>query len=142
MSKHQLWFVGLLLVVGLVGTVLSNFLGRNSATDNRNLQTSTGIKKQVLETLELTSDQKTKMAAIRGRYQTQIEQKQREVSVAQQELRELFIGTASEEELRRQRSQVLALQQELTQLRFESLLELRATLNPEQRRRFANSFNR
>jgi Spy/CpxP family protein refolding chaperone len=91
-----------------------------------------------LEDLNLGADQVRQMRAIRSQYKDKISQGRQNVRQAQQELRELMAGTASEAELRTKYSQVKTLKQQVGDIQFESMLATRKVLNAEQRRTFAN----
>jgi Spy/CpxP family protein refolding chaperone len=78
------------------------------------------------------------MRAIRSQYKDKISQGRQNVRQAQQELRELMVGTASEDQLRTKYSQVKTLKQQVGDIQFESMLATRKVLNAEQRRTFAN----
>ncbi|MCS6813504.1 MAG: Spy/CpxP family protein refolding chaperone [Cyanobacteria bacterium] len=96
----------------------------------------------LLRELNLSPQQTRQIQAIRNRYQGQIEQRKRAVAEAQQQLRSLMSGDASADQLRQQFRQVQAARQELAELHFNSLLEMRAILTPEQRRKFADLVDR
>ena len=59
-----------------------------------------------------------------------------------QKLQEMMAGTATEKEIRSQHQQVVQLDQKMDNLRFESMLETRQVLTPEQRRQFAQLMER
>lgn len=89
-----------------------------------------------LQQLNLSREQMQKIQAIRARYKTKIEQNSQILRQAQQELSNLMAGVASTNEIREKHRQVEQLRQQLAQMRFESMLEIRDVLNPEQRRQF------
>jgi len=91
-----------------------------------------------LEDLNLSADQVQQMRAVRSQYKDKISQGRQNVRQAQQELRELMAGTASEDQLRTKYSQVKTLKQQVGDIQFESMLATRKVLNAEQRRTFAN----
>ena len=86
--------------------------------------------------MNLTDDQKNKLAAIRDEYQEQIRSLRQKMRSERQTLRNLMAGTSSETEIRNQHQQVSKLGQSLYNLRFESMLEMREILTPEQRSQF------
>lgn len=96
----------------------------------------------LLRELNLSPQQARQIQVIRNRYQGQIEQRKRVVREAQQQLRSLMSGDASPDQLRQQFRQVQAARQELAELHFNSLLEMRAILTPEQRRKFTDLIDR
>ena len=91
-----------------------------------------------LEDLNLSADQVRQMRAVRSQYKDRISQGRQNVRQAQQELRELMAGTASEDQLRTKYSQVKTLKQQVGDIQFESMLATRKVLNADQRRTFAN----
>lgn len=91
----------------------------------------------VMEAIDITEDQKTELKSIRSQYQPRIEQTEDALSTAYQTLREMMIDNTSSGELRRQYEQAQGLLQEMSDLRFESMLEMRDVLTPEQREEFA-----
>ncbi|MBR8826364.1 MAG: Spy/CpxP family protein refolding chaperone [Gomphosphaeria aponina SAG 52.96 = DSM 107014] len=93
---------------------------------------------RLLEQLNLTEEQKQQMEAIRQKYQEQISQNMENLRLAQQELQQMMTATNSNDSLRAQHQEILQLRQEVDTLRFESMLELREVLTPEQRHQFAS----
>ncbi|HIK28696.1 MAG: Spy/CpxP family protein refolding chaperone [Oscillatoriaceae bacterium SKW80] len=89
-----------------------------------------------LQQLNLSPEQMQKIQDIRARYKSQIEQNSQTLRLAQQELSNLMAGVASTNEIREKHRQVQQLRQQLAQIRFESMLEIREVLNPAQRRQF------
>ena len=79
-----------------------------------------------------------KIQEIRDRYKGQLEQRSQSVRQAQQELGTLMAGTASTSQIREKHRQVTQLRQQLADLRFESMLEMREILSADQRRQLAN----
>jgi periplasmic protein CpxP/Spy len=92
-------------------------------------------ERQLLPELNLTQDQ---VQRVRERYKDQIREASERLRQARQELSQLMgSGNASDGQLRDKFRQVQTAEQQLSQLRFESTLAVRAVLNPEQRRQFA-----
>ena len=91
----------------------------------------------ILEELDLTEAQKTELESIRTQYQPRIDEKRDVLFSAHQTLREMMASDTSPDELRRQHEQVQDLAEEMSDLRFESMLEMREVLTPEQREEFA-----
>jgi len=91
----------------------------------------------IFRELNLSQDQTRQIQAIRSRYKGQIEQRQQRSRQAQQQLRSLMAGDASAEQVRQQFRQVQAARQDLAEVQFNSFLEIRAILTPQQRRKFA-----
>lgn len=95
------------------------------------------FKERFIEQLNLTEDQKQKMEEIRQQYQGQISQYRETLRAAQKELGDMMAGTNSADAIRAKHQEVINLRQELGELRFESILEMREVLTPEQRSQFA-----
>jgi len=91
----------------------------------------------IFRELNLSPEQTRQIQAIRSRYKGQIEQRQQRSRQAQQQLRSLMAGDASAEQVRQQFRQVQAARQDLAEVQFNSFLEIRAILTPQQRRKFA-----
>jgi Spy/CpxP family protein refolding chaperone len=92
---------------------------------------------KLMEQLNLSEAQKQQLAAIRQKYQGQIQQLRENMRSERQELRDLMAGTADEATIRRQHEQVVQLSQQMHNLRFESMLAMRQVLTVEQRSQFA-----
>lgn len=98
------------------------------------LQTQTQSNRSgLIQELNLTSDQVQRMQAVRQQYKDQIAQTSQRLRQAQQELQTLMASTATANQVRDKHRQVVALQQQLGELRFESTLALRELLTPQQR---------
>ncbi len=95
----------------------------------------------IMQELDLSREQFEQLAAIRNRYREQIIQTDEELYQAEQELEELMGSpTATESEVREKFRQVELLRQRLAELTFESSLEMRSVLRPDQRRAFLERF--
>lgn len=88
---------------------------------------------RIFEKLNLTADQKQKMQEIRNQFTGRIAQQRQAIRQAQQELMTLMSGKASPEQLREKHRQVSTLRQQMADLQFESMLQMREVLTPEQR---------
>lgn len=92
---------------------------------------------RMMEQLNLTPEQQQQLQAIRSKYQPQMSQKKQTLQQEQQELSRLMAGNASESQIRSQHERVQNLREELGNLRFESLLEMRTVFTSEQRQELA-----
>lgn len=92
--------------------------------------------------LDLSATQVQQLQAIRQQYHDPLQQNAQELHQARQELKTLMAGTASTVEVRAKFQQVQQLSQTVAQVRFESLLAMRAVLSPEQRAELAEKFQR
>lgn len=93
----------------------------------------------LLRELNLSRDQIQRMKAIRNQYKGQIEQRRQTLRQAQQELRSLMAGSASRGQIMDKFRQVESLRQQLAELQFNSMLDVREILTPEQRRKLAET---
>jgi len=96
-----------------------------------------GRRGNLMEELDLTAAQRNQLQSIRSEYQPRLMEQKEALSDAYETLRDMMTDDASTSEVRRQHQQVQALRQEMSDLRFESMLEMREVLTPEQREEFA-----
>ncbi|MGD1851524.1 MAG: Spy/CpxP family protein refolding chaperone [Cyanophyceae cyanobacterium] len=91
-----------------------------------------------LRDLNLTDAQQTEMRAIKEKYRPQMEQQRTEAKAAKDQMRQLMGNpSTSDDQLRSQHQKMQQLRQSKGNLKFESLLEMRAILTPEQRQQMA-----
>ncbi|MBW4493680.1 MAG: Spy/CpxP family protein refolding chaperone [Oscillatoria princeps RMCB-10] len=91
----------------------------------------------LFEQLNLSQDQVQKMQQIRERYKNQMQQQQQTLRQAEEEFRNMMAGTADKNQLREKHRQVQGLREQMGELRFESMLEMREVLTAEQRRQMS-----
>jgi Spy/CpxP family protein refolding chaperone len=89
-----------------------------------------------MEQLNLSQAQVQQLKAIRQKYSGQMEPLEEQIRLKAQELSQLMEGTASNDVIRTKHQEMLTLRQKMGTLRFESMLEMRDILTPEQRREF------
>ena len=94
-------------------------------------------EQRLMESLNLNDQQKQDLNAIRQKYQSQMNTIVSQLQIRQDELRTLMSGNASDDAIRAKHNQVAELRQQLGDLRFESMLESRKVLTPDQRKQFA-----
>lgn len=87
-----------------------------------------------IQKVNLTAEQTQRMQTISNKYKGQIFASTQVLHKAQLELSQMLASDASLDSLRQKHRQVEALKQKVGNLRFESLLEMREVLTPEQRR--------
>ncbi|MFB2897629.1 Spy/CpxP family protein refolding chaperone [Aerosakkonemataceae cyanobacterium BLCC-F50] len=92
-----------------------------------------------IQRLNLTTEQAQQMQTISNKYRGQIVESAKALRQAQFELGQMLGSDASIDSLRQKHRQVETLKQKVGTLRFESLLEMREVLNPEQRRQVAQN---
>ncbi len=96
-----------------------------------------GGMKKVLEQLNLTPEQSQQIDAIHEQFHSDNENLYQEMRTNHQELRSLLASDASEEQLRQQHQNIQSLRQQLGNNRFETMLQVREILTPEQRTQMA-----
>ncbi len=94
-------------------------------------------KHRLMRQLKLDQVQRQQLKAIKLEYEDSIIDLRQEVSQAKQTLSDLMVGTADRETIRTQYQQVQLLNQQLGKLHFESMLQMREVMTPEQRIQFA-----
>ena len=140
-SFRSLSVLTTILFLSPTGTVVANFSNQSSATvvaDNSKPANRQIPIRGFLQELNLSPAQKQKIEQIRRQYQGQINLRKKNLRSARQKLVEMMTGTDPAEAIRSQYQQVLTLRQELEELRFESILDTREILTPEQRQKFAD----
>lgn len=113
-------------------------IAQHSPTPNRSAKSETGLMRE----LNLSADQMTKIQQIRSRYRDQLKRDRDAARQAQQELRTLMAGTASDDQIREQYRQVKDLRAKAADTQFNSMLEIRNVMTPEQRQKFAQRMER
>ncbi|USR90642.1 Spy/CpxP family protein refolding chaperone [Phormidium yuhuli AB48] len=86
-----------------------------------------------MERLDLTSDQMNSIQAIRDRYQPQLETLRERMKQQRDTMHTVMGSNASSEDIRQQRQQMMQLRDEMSELRFNSMMEIREVLTEEQR---------
>ena len=92
-----------------------------------------------IQQLNLTSEQTQRMQAISSKYRNQMDQPAQSLRQAQTELSQLIAGDATSDVLRQKHRQIESLRQQVGNFKFESLLEMREVLTPDQRRQLAQN---
>jgi len=91
-----------------------------------------------MEALDLSEAQRNELQNIRNEYQPRLRERGEVLINEKQMLQNMMVNdTASTSELRRQHQEVQSLREEISDLRFESMLEMREVLTPEQREELA-----
>ncbi len=138
MSLHRISLLAVLILS--VGSAVA--LADPNPQSPQIAQNSPGARPQrrnkdgLLQQLNLNQQQMQQMQAIRQKYRSQIAPRQQALRQARQELATLMNSTASASQIRSKNQQVEELQQQLQKLRFESMLEMREVMTPEQRAKF------
>jgi hypothetical protein len=92
---------------------------------------------ELMKQLNLSSQQQQQLTAIRQKYQGQMKQLHEQLRQNQDELKTMMNGTDPSDIILAKHNQVMGLRQQLDKLRFQSMLESRDVLNPDQRKQFA-----
>lgn len=100
-------------------------------------QRGEGKKNQLMEKLNLTTQQQQQIESIRTKYQPEMDNIQEQMRVERQKMNEMMKNNDSQNNLRSQHQKISTLQQKMNNLRFESMLETRELLTPEQRQQFS-----
>jgi Spy/CpxP family protein refolding chaperone len=95
-------------------------------------------ERRLLEQLNLTSEQQEVITQIQQKYAEQITQSKNTLRAERDKLQEMMTGNESTANIRSQHEKVVNLDRQLHNLRFESMLEMREVLTPEQRQQFAS----
>ena len=95
----------------------------------------------IFERLNLTVEQQQQIKQIHHQYKQQIRRKRNSLAKLQQQLSDMMVGTEPVESLRAKNQQVVLLRQEISTLRFESMLATREILTPQQRQKFRELAN-
>ncbi len=91
----------------------------------------------LFDQLNVTPQQKQEIQEIRDQHRVTLEQRQRQLQQVQQELNQLIASEAPEDQIRQKHDQLLQMTQDMRELNFDVMMQLRGILTPEQRARFA-----
>jgi len=105
--------------------------------DRGNRNEPGGRRGRFLEQLNLSEAQMQEIQAIRESYAPEMRELGEQMRTERQELRQLMVGNADDGEIRSQHDRVLDLHQSMAEMRFESMLEIRNVLTPEQRQEWS-----
>lgn len=95
----------------------------------------------LMQNLNLSEQQQQQIQAIRDRYESQFEQNRNAMEQAREQLRTLMTGNANDNQIRAQHQQVQQLAQQMGNLHFESMMEIRNVLDATQRQQFGEMMN-
>lgn len=149
MNSKNIVLIVTLLTVGMGGTIAvanslqetpsviltsqSKILAEEEENKPRRRQRSQQFQQQ----LNLSDEQMQQLSAIREKYRPQMERLKQQMQAKGQELSRMMQGNASENDLRRKHQEIINLRQQMGNIRFESMLEMRNILTPEQRQKLA-----
>ena len=92
---------------------------------------------KLVEELDLTSEQQEAIRAIREEARSEKQALRQQMRQERETMRTLLASDTSRDELRSQHQKMLALRQDMATKRFETMLDVRDQLTPEQRAKFA-----
>ncbi|HEY9767545.1 MAG TPA: Spy/CpxP family protein refolding chaperone [Coleofasciculaceae cyanobacterium] len=92
---------------------------------------------RLMQQLNLTPEQSEQIKAIKEQSKTETQALMQQMQTSRQEMRSLLASDSSPEQLRDRHQAVQNLHQELGTNRFETMLEIREVLTPEQRTQMA-----
>ncbi|NEO99945.1 MAG: periplasmic heavy metal sensor [Symploca sp. SIO2E9] len=126
--------LGGVVALGDHNPLLSQSLVQNPGSSQPRLR----AQPKLMEELNFTEEQKQELQAIHYRHKDDISKHEQALSKVKQELRQLLASPSStDESLRAKHQEIQQLQQQLGDLRFESMLAMRAIMSIEQRSRFS-----
>ncbi len=96
-----------------------------------------GGMQKLLEQIDLTTEQSQKIDAIQEQFRSDNETLFQEMRTNHQEMRSLLASDASDQQLRQQHQKIQDLRQQLGTNRFETMLQIREILTPQQRTQMA-----
>jgi periplasmic protein CpxP/Spy len=105
------------------------------ATQRREKGEGKGDK--LMDKLNLTTQQQQQMQSIRTKYQPEIDNISEQMRNEREKMSTMMRNNESQNNLRSQHQKISGLQQKMNNLRFESMLETREILNPQQRQELA-----
>lgn len=104
--------------------------------EEENRLTKKDRTEQFQQVLNLTDEQMQQLSTIRQKYRPQMQQLREQMRTKGEELSQMMQGNASENDLRNKHQEIISLRRQMGNLRFESMLEMRKVLTPEQRQQF------
>jgi periplasmic protein CpxP/Spy len=113
-----------------------NQFAQNHAPHAKRVGRGGGMKK-MLEQLNLTPEQSQQIETIETESRTKNDTLHQEKQAIHEEMRSLLGSDASVEQLREQHQKIQAIHQQLDDNRFETMLQVREVLTPEQRNQMA-----
>ena len=110
---------------------------KNKHGDKRGMKGMRGGIDRLVQQLDLTSEQSEQIEAIEEQSETENQALFEQLQTNRQEMQSLLTSNADSEQLRANHQQGQNLRQELGDNRFETMLEIREVLTPEQRTQMA-----
>lgn len=111
-------------------------IAQNQMRPNKRMGRGNRMEK-LLQQIDLSSEQSQQIEAIQEQFRSENEPLWQEMQANKQQMGNLLSSDASNEELRQQYQQLQSLRQQLSDNRFENMLQVRDVLTPEQRSELA-----
>lgn len=125
------------------GNLLEAYEERNHSTAYSTIannraprQTKQNYQKNLLQQLNLTTEQQQQIKQIHAQYQEQIHRRKKNLTLLEQQLAAMISGTQRVDLVRAKNQELVRLREEIGELRFEGMLATREILTPEQRQKF------
>ena len=96
-----------------------------------------GFSERLIEELDLTDSQANRIKAIYEESRQEMVSLHEEAKEAKSQMQELWSGNSSNSQLRRQHDKIQDIHQKMGSKKFETMLEVRQILTPEQREKMA-----
>jgi len=96
---------------------------------------------RLMERLNLTAEQQKQMESIRNKYQPQMTSLREQITVERDKMSTMLKNNDSQNNLRSQHQKISTMQEKMNNLRFESMLETREILTPQQRQQFSENMD-
>lgn len=127
--------LNLLAIIGVLSLFLIGQASQAHADDDRR-GGGGGHMKKMMEDLDLTDDQKTKIKEIHEKFKESNKDNHDKIKTAHENLRNKMTSDASNDELRKLHLELMQLKITMGTKRFENMLEIRSILTDEQRKKF------
>ncbi|MEW6054970.1 MAG: Spy/CpxP family protein refolding chaperone [Bdellovibrionota bacterium] len=126
------WFAGVMAAACLQAAFVSTSYARGKGGPSDGFDHL--FHQRTLKQLNLNEEQKKKLQDIRKEARSDRKDQRESLKTSHEELKKKMASDASEDELRKQFSEIQAKRAELQKGRFERMLKVRAVMTPEQRK--------
>jgi len=135
MLLRHISLISALVVLGLTSPLLTqpSFAQPCNSSRSDYGRANWRVRGDVIHQLNLNVEQEEQITAIQDKYDNDIIAIQGQLDSAYQELRQMMSGTESEDVIRGKHEEITAIRQQMADLRFNTMLEIREVLTPEQR---------
>lgn len=137
MSKHNALFASAIALSLNSGVAIAVPADRNVETlpaANQMLLAQNSAEDDLIDKLDLSNDQKRKIQTIRNRYRSQMNSKRTAIQRANETMKNLMQNSnTSRRQLENQHRTISSLRQDLANLHFQQMMDIRDELTPAQR---------